>query len=225
MTIKTSLTKFSLLFCTITTLLLVGCSKENTEDSIYRFEFDFDLNNHFSIQSNGDLVETDKAYLDTNYEWAYNVIHLNDGGIGDSLVKGCWGSWSGYTQNPTASVQIRFLQTNLEDGIYQYSRTGAVNDFSIKLYRNMTWGEYINPSGTTFEGTNTILNSQTVASVWSNADDPFAVEHAEIKIENINTANTEIRYVIETVSGELIKGSYSGSLDHFKLYTPEFDCD
>ena len=34
-----------------------------------------------------------------------------------------------------------------------------------------------------------------------------------------------LRYVIETVSGDLIKGSYNGSLEHFKLWTPEVDCD
>jgi len=51
------------------------------------------------------------------------------------------------------------------------------------------------------------------------------VEYAEIKLENINTSNSEIRYVIETSNGHLIKGSFIGSLEDFKLWTPEINCD
>ena len=224
MTIKIYLTKFSLLFCIISTLLLVGCSKENREGRIYRFEFDFDLNNQYSIEGGGEIIETDRAYVDTNYEWGNNFIHLNDGEIGDSLVLGCWGNWIGYIENPSASVKIWFPQTDLEDGIYQYSRTEDLNDFSVYIERNMQWVEYITSWGT-FEGSNAILNSDIVASSWNTSNNSALVEYAEIKLENINTPNSEIRYVIETVSGHLIKGSYIGSLEKFKLWTPEIDCD
>jgi hypothetical protein len=88
----------------------------------------------------------------------------------------------------------------------------------------MIWGEYSNEWGT-FEGSNTILNSDIVASSWTTSNNLVVVEYAEIKIEHVNATNSELRYVIETVSGDLIKGSYSGSLEHFKLWTPEVDCD
>ena len=216
---------FFLTFFGILSILSAGCSNENGGDSISRFEFDFDLNDHFSIEETAELVKTDRAYIDTNYEeWAKNFIHLHDGEIGDSLVLGCWGNWSGYIQNPSASVKIWFPQTNLEDGIYQYSRTDALNDFSIRIEKNMQWGEYVSSWGT-FEGSNTILNSDVVASAWNTSNNSVVVEYAEIKLENINTSNSEIRYVIETSNGHLIKGSFIGLLEDFKLRTPEIDCD
>ena len=212
------------IFVILTALTIIGCAKENTDDSTYRFEFDFDLNNHFSIEGTGELVETNRAYIDTNYEWANNFIHLNDAEIGDTLRLGCWGNWDGYDENPSSSVKIWFPQTDLTDGVYQYSRTEDFNDFTIHIERNMTWGEYTNEWGT-IEGTNTILNSDTVASSFTIVNNLVVVEYAEIKIEHINATNSELRYVIETVSGDLIKGSYSGSLERFKLWTPEVDCD
>ena len=55
----------------ILSILSAGCSKDNTSNSTYRFEFDFDLNDHYSIEETGELVKTDRAYIDTNYEeWA-----------------------------------------------------------------------------------------------------------------------------------------------------------
>ena len=216
---------FFLTFFGILSILSAGCSNENGGDSISRFEFDFDLNDHFSIEETAELVKTNRAYIDANYEeWAKNFIHLHDGEIGDSLVLGCWGNWSGYIQNPSASVKIWFPQTNLEDGIYQYSRTDALNDFSIRIEKNMQWGEYVSSWGT-FEGSNTILNSDVVASAWNTSNNSVVVEYAEIKLENINTSNSEIRYVIETSNGHLIKGSFIGLLEDFKLRTPEIDCD
>ena len=216
---------FFLTFFGILSILSAGCSNENGGDSISRFEFDFDLNDHFSIEETAELVKTNRAYIDANYEeWAKNFIHLHDGEIGDSLVLGCWGNWSGYIQNPSASVKIWFPQTNLEDGIYQYSRTDALNDFSIRIEKNMQWGEYVSSWGT-FEGSNTILNSDVVASAWNTSNNSVVVEYAEIKLENINTSNSEIRYVIETSNGYLIKGSFTGLLEDFKLRTPEIDCD
>ncbi len=214
---------FSILII-LTTFGIMGCSKENKNDSIYRFEFDFDLNNHYLIESTGELIETDRAYTDTNYEWTNNFIHLIDGEIGDTLRLGCWGNWTGYIENPSASVKVWFPQTNLSDGVYQYSRTEDVNDFIIHIERNMTWGEHSNEWGT-IEGTNTILNSDTVASSWTVGNNLVVVEYAEIKLEHINATNSELRYVIETISGDLIKGSYNGSLERFKLWTPEIDCD
>ena len=212
------------IFIILSVLTIIGCSKENTGDSNYRFEFDFDLNNHYLIESTGELVETNRAYIDTNYEWINNFIHLNDGVIGDSLVLGCWGNWSGYIENPSASVKIWFPQTELADGVYQYARTEDVNDFIIHMERNMTWGESSNAWGT-IEGTNAILNSDTVASSFTIGNNLVVVEYAEIKVEHINATNSKLRYVVETVSGELIKGSYIGSLERFKLWTPEVDCD
>ena len=209
----------------ILSILSAGCSNENTGNSNYRFEFDFDLNNHYSIEETDELFKTDRAYIDTNYEeWAKNFIHLHDGEIGDSLELGCWGNWLGYIQNPSASVKIWFPQTNLDDGIYQYSKKDDLNDFSIRIEKNMQWGEYVNSWGT-FEGSNTILNSDVVASAWNASNNSVVVEYAEIKLENINTSNSEIRYVIETSNGHLIKGSFIGSLEDFKLSTPEINCD
>ena len=64
-----------------------------------------------------------------------------------------------------------------------------------------------------------------MASSWNTSNNLVLVEYAEIKLEHINTTNSELRYVIETVSGDLSKGSYSGSLERVKLWTPEVDCD
>ena len=212
------------IFVILTALTIIGCTKDDSSDSTCRFEFDFDLNNHFSMEGTGELVETNRAYIDTNYEWTKKFIHLIDGEIGDTLRLGCWGNWDGYVENPSASVKIWFPQTDLTDGVYQYSRTEDVNDFTIHMERNMTWGENSNALGT-IEGTNTILNSDTVASSFTIGNNLVVVEYAEIKIEHINATNSELHYVIETVSGDLIKGSYSGSLERFKLWTPEVDCD
>ena len=55
------------IFLILITLAIVGCSKDKSNDSTYRFEFDFDLNNHYLIESSGELIETDRAYTDTNY--------------------------------------------------------------------------------------------------------------------------------------------------------------
>ena len=46
-------------------------------DNEFGFEFDFDLNNHYLIESTGELIETERAYTDTNYEWTINFIHLS----------------------------------------------------------------------------------------------------------------------------------------------------
>ena len=72
------------IFLILTALTIIGCAKENSSDSNYRFEFDFDLNNHYLIESTGELIETERAYTDTNYEWTRNFIHLLDGEIGDT---------------------------------------------------------------------------------------------------------------------------------------------
>ena len=217
--------KTFLIFLTTLSLFITGCSKEyNSNNNVRQFDFNFDFNNRYKIESTGELIETNRAYIDTNYEGVINYIQLNDGEIGDSLELGCWGSWNGYLKNPNTTVKIWFPQKKLENGTYKYSRKKGFTDFAIQIKRNITWGDYLDPWGNAWP-INCITDSDILAYSSSGNNNSEIVNHAEIRIKFINTPNTEIRYIIETLDGDLIKGSYRGKLEHFILWTPEIECD
>ena len=217
--------KSFLIFFASLAFLITSCSKEyNSNDNMRQFDFNFDFNNQYKIESTGELIETHKAYIDTNYEGVNNYMHLNDGEIGDSLVLGCWSSWNGYIKNPSTTIKILFPQTKLENGTYKYSRTKRFKDFDIQIIRNITWGDYLDPWGNVWP-INCLTDSDNIAYTSTANSKSEVVNHAEIKIKFINTLNIEILYIIETFGGDLIKGSYRGKLEHFILWIPEIDCD
>ena len=202
------------------TLLFLSCSKDRTDD-VYVFEFDFNLENHFLIENSNELLETDKGYIDTNYELVSTLIHLNDGVILDSLTSSC-GNWN-YKENPSSVVKIWFPQKFIQDGTYQYSRTANINDFWITIQKNMTFGPVYQFGLMT--NSNAMLSSEDIAYCSYVNNDPYTIEYAEIKINYTNSSSSIIRYALETTNGEIIKGSYSGNLENFKRINFEGDCD
>ena len=214
--------KIDLTFLFLLLIILGSCGKKNSsEPDTYLFEFD--LNNHFSIESTGEILETDKGYIDTSFEWVSAHIHLNDGLIGDTLFTTC-GNWS-YEENPTSTVEIWFPQGSIEDGIYEFSKTASVNDFEIVIKRNLILGPSFELGNQV--SVNSIQNQELIAQGYTgfNNGSSYQVTQAFIKIDNAQSAASMIRYVIETENGELIKGSYSGNLEHFKRIHSEGDCD
>ena len=95
--------KFSNLLLLMLSIFVLSCNKEHTQDPDY-YLFDFDYNNSYYQNSNGQYVPTNKGYLmDTMY--LDNVptptanIYINDGQIGDTLISSC-GSYN-YLSNPS----------------------------------------------------------------------------------------------------------------------------
>lgn len=204
----------------IVILIVLSCSKDRTDDG-YVFEFDFDLENHFLIENSNELLETDKGYIDTNYQWVSTLIHLNDGVILDSLTSTC-GYWN-YKENPSSVVKIWFPQKFIQDGTYQYSRTANINDFWITIQKNIIFSPVYQFGF--MSNSNGISYSEDIAYCSYETGDPYSVEHAEIKIDYANSSSSIIRYVLETTNGEIIKGSYSGNLENFRRINLEGDCD
>jgi hypothetical protein len=203
-------------------LLMGSCGKNNSSDpDAYFFEFDF--NNHFSLESTGEMLQTDKGYIDTAFEWVSAHIHLSDGSIGDTLLTSC-GNWF-YEENPTSTVEIWFPQGTIEDGIYEFSKTESVNDFQIVIKRNLSFGPSFELGNQV--SINSIQNQDLIAQGYTgfNNGNSYDVTQAFIKIENTNSSASMIRYVIQTENGEMIRGSYSGNLEHFKRIQSEGDCD
>tara|TARA_Y100000385_G_scaffold168422_1_gene174410 strand:- start:1789 stop:2424 length:636 start_codon:yes stop_codon:yes gene_type:complete len=210
--------KFSNLLLLTLSIFVLSCNKEHTQDPDY-YLFDFDYNNSYYQNSNGQYVSTNKGYLmDTMY--LDNVptptanIYINDGQIGDTLISSC-GSYN-YLSNPSTSVKIWFPSSSLEDGLYNYDVNSTENDFVISIQKNMVFG----PSSG--GQPNTILESEWLA-------DPFGIvtniQNAQVKICHLNSTIPEIRYAINTIDGDTIKGSYIGSLQKFKYLPIDTDCD
>ena len=210
--------RFSLYFLLMFSIFVLSCNKENNQDPDY-YLFDFDYNNSYYQNSNGQYISTNKGYLmDTMY--LDNVptptanIYINDGQIGDTLKTSC-GSYN-YISNPTTSVKIWFPSSSLENGIYNYDANSTENDFVISIQKNMVFG----PS--TGGHPNTILESEWVADPYGMVTN---IQNAQVKICHINSTTPEIRYAISTLDGDTIKGSYIGSLQKFKYLPIDADCD
>ncbi|MDG1841209.1 MAG: hypothetical protein P8I93_02555 [Crocinitomicaceae bacterium] len=206
---------FSLFFM----VFISSCNKEkNTPPDAYLFEFEFDYNNSYYQNSNGQYISTNKGYLmDTMYMGDIPTpsanIYINDGQIGDTLISSC-GSLN-YLTNPSTSVKIWFPSSTLEDGVYNYDANATENDFVISIQKNMIFG---NSGG----HPNTLLESEWVADPYGMVTN---IQNAQVKICHINSLIPEIRYAISTIEGDTIKGSYIGSLDKFKYLPIDADCD
>ena len=212
--------KLSNLSLLILSILVLSCNKENNQDpDYYLFDFEFDYNNSYYQNSNGQYISTNNGYLmDTMYSGNVPTptanIYINDGQIGDTLITSC-GSYN-YISNPSTSVKIWFPQSSLEDGIYNYHVDSSENDFVISIQKNMVFGTDAGGHP------NTILESEWVADPYGMVTN---IKNAQVKICHINSTIPEIRYAINTTDGDTIKGSYIGSLQKFKFLPIGADCD
>ena len=212
-----------LFFSFVFIVSFVSCRK-NINDNSYLLNFS--INNAFILNHSDTFLLTNGYNSDSAENYLFQPssnIFLNDGQIGDTLLISC-GNWS-YLQNPTATVEIWFPQGSIEDGIYEFSKTASVNDFEIVIKRNLILGPSFELGNQV--SVNSIQNQELIAQGYTgfNNGSSYQVKQAFIKIDNAQSAASMIRYVIETENGELIKGSYSGNLEHFKRIHSEGDCD
>ena len=145
---------------------------------------------------------------------------LNDGQIGDTLLISC-GNWS-YIQNPTATVEIWFPYFDIENGIYNFDQTSSVNDFSISVKSNLVFDSLASNSYNIISSFNTLAISNL--NGFSNSFS-YSVNTAILKVENVDNQNNSVKYHVEMVNGNIIKGAYIGQLEKFKYRSVEGDCD
>jgi len=188
------------------------------------YVFDFELNNSYQIESSGEIIYTPNAYIDQNSDHQIgnsSITHfrLTDGLADDTLNTSC-GNWD-YINNPTTNVKIWFPFTTISDGIYDYNIDSSVNDFGIYIYKDMIFS--LNPFNPT--GDLTIIDTMTSVLSWSSNIDSNSVKSAKLKVENINETTSSVKYVINMIGGEVIKGAYNGNIKKYVFRNIEGDCD
>ena len=198
----------------------VGCRKPIPS----YYVFDFELNNSFQIESTGEIISTPNAYVDQNSDHPFvnsSITHfrLIDGLAPDTLNTSC-GIWN-YDNNPSTNVKIWFPFSTINDGIYKYYIDSSLNDFGISIDKDMVFS--VDPSNPT--GNSNILQSRVSLLSWSSNINPNTVTEAIIKVENINETISSIKYVINTMGGEVIKGAYNFNIKKYVFKSYEGDCD
>ncbi len=208
---------FLLLFIVVS----FGCNKSSTPNpDTYLFDFNFELSNSFLIESSEEFVTTNNGYLMDEFIYdnvgsAASNLFLSNGVFPDTLTTVC-GIYN-YIENPSAEVRIWFPFTTLQDGLYTYSKDSSTNDFTISIFSNMLFDSVDNSS--------LLVSRDLIASSSGAGLNPYNVDLAQIKIENSSANSAELRFVVLNNSGELIRGSYVGNLDAFKLKSSSADCD
>ena len=199
-------------------LFFVSCKKNSDNNSIL---LNFTLDNCYVI-NNSDTVLTNNAYnLDTilfGNIYETGSLVLTDGVIGDTLRVGC-SNWN-YILNPTNTVDIWFPSSILADGIYNYSKESSTNDFEVRIKNNIVF------DSTAWNRYNTIASYVGYSSINDfHTADPNEVLSAVLEIKNLENQYIEVKYHISTITKTSIKGCYLGSLEKYKFYHPESDCD
>ena len=207
-----------------------SCRKKDTlENSLSNSPsyhlFNFDYNNSYIVQSNQDTVTTENGFYQNLFAPSMfqpaepsASIWLSDGEINDTL-RTCCGSYN-YNINPTTLVRIWFPNPLLTDGIYEYNFDSVANDFYINVHNEMEFSNCWGATDTTCLISDTILaNSNGTTPSYNKVND------AIIKIENLNSNNASVKFIIHTIGGEEIKGSYLGSLKDFLFVDCYADCD
>ena len=200
--------------------LFISCRK-NINDNSYLLNFS--INNAFVLNNSDTFLLSNGYYSDSAdhevFQPSSNIL-LNDGQIGDTLLISC-GNWS-YIQNPTATVEIWFPYFDIENGIYNFDQTSSVNDFSISVKSNLVFDSLASNSYNIISSFNTLASSNL--SGFSNSFS-YSVNTAILKVENVNNQNSSVKYHVEMVNGNIIKGAYIGQLEKFKYRSVEVDCD
>ena len=200
--------------------LFISCRK-NINDNSYLLNFS--INNAFVLNNSDTFLLSNGYYSDSAdhevFQSSSNIL-LNDGQIGDTLLISC-GNWS-YTQNPTATVEIWFPYFDIENGIYNFDQTSSVNDFSISVKSNLVFDSLASNSYNIISSFNTLASSNL--NGFSNSFS-YGVNTAILKVENVDNQNSSVKYHVEMVNGNIIKGAYIGQLEKFKYRSIEGDCD
>ena len=203
-------------------VFFVCCNKTNSPNpDTYLFDFNFNAENTYISTLSADSISIPYGYLMDEYIYDLQPsqtsnIYFSNGVFPDTLVVSC-GNYN-YITNPTTVVKIWFSHTSLENGLYTYSKDSANNDFSIYIFSNMIFD-------TTFSNYSHLVSRDLIASPFYSYQYPHNVVSAQIKIDNYGTSSPEIRFALTTVSGDLIRGSYIGELESFKLKSSSADCD
>ena len=200
--------------------LFISCRK-NINDNSYLLNFS--INNAFVLNNSDTFLLSNGYYSDSAdhevFQSSSNIL-LNDGQIGDTLLISC-GNWS-YIQNPTATVEIWFPYFDIENGIYNFDQTSSVNDFSISVKSNLVFASLASNSYNIISSFNTLASSNL--SGFSNSFS-YSVNTAILKVENVDNQNSSVKYHVEMVNGNIIKGAYTSQLEKFKYRSIEGDCD
>ena len=200
--------------------LFISCRK-NINDNSYLLNFS--INNAFVLNNSDTFLLSNGYYSDSAdhevFQPSSNIL-LNDGQIGDTLLISC-GNWS-YIQNPTATVEIWFPYFDIENGIYNFDQTSSVNDFSISVKSNLVFDSLASNSYNIISSFNTLAISNL--NGFSNSFS-YSVNTAILKVENVDNQNNSVKYHVEMVNGNIIKGAYIGQLEKFKYRSIEGDCD
>lgn len=200
---------------------LFSSCRKNINDNSYLLNFS--INNAFVLNNSDTFLLSNGYYSDSvNHEVfqpSSNIL-LNDGQIGDTLLISC-GNWS-YIQNPTATVEIWFPYFDIDNGIYNFDQTSSVNDFSISVKSNLVFDSLASNSYNIISSFNTLAISNL--NCFSNSFS-YSVNTAILKVENVDNQNNSVKYHVEMVNGNIIKGAYIGQLEKFKYRSVEGDCD
>ena len=200
---------------------LFSSCRKNINDNSYLLNFS--INNAFVLNNSDTFLLSNGYYSDSvNHEVfqpSSNIL-LNDGQIGDTLLISC-GNWS-YIQNPTATVEIWFPYFDIDNGIYNFDQTSSVNDFSISVKSNLVFDSLASNSYNIISSFNTLAISNL--NCFSNSFS-YSVNTAILKVENVDNQNNSVKYHVEMVNGNIIKGAYIGQLEKFKYRSIEGDCD
>jgi hypothetical protein len=73
--------------------------------------------------------------------------------------------------------------------------------------------------------TNYLDSSNFIANSSGHNPSDNKVDNAKIKIENLNTLEVSVKFIINTMDGNIIKGSYQGNLNNFLYQVCDSDCD
>ena len=200
---------------------LFSSCRKNINDNSYLLNFS--INNAFVLNNSDTFLLSNGYYSDSAENYLFQPssnILLNDGQIGDTLLISC-GNWS-YIQNPTATIEIWFPYFDIENGIYNFDQTSSVNDFSISVKSNLIFDSLASNSYNIISSFNTLASSNL--SGFSNSFS-YSVNTAILKVENVDNLNSSVKYHVEMVNGNIIKGAYIGQLEKFKYRSIEGDCD
>ena len=213
-----------IIFTLLHVLIFTQCNKGDSinENSL---SFSFNLDNSYIIEGTLDTISTGNGYHQISYSsglsslpTATEKIWLIDGEIKDTLTTCC--SNYNFLTPPTTTVVIWFPTNTLSNGLYDYNLDSTINDFEISIKNNMEFNnDFYDSNLYQLSAENMIGSTSGFSSNYSK------ISEAEILIKNINTDSADIKYLIQTIGGFNIKGSYYGSLESFTHIDCDSDCD
>ena len=209
----------------INVFLFSSCNKSKKIESIPNENsllFTFDLNNSYVIEPTGDTIITNNGYNQISYSssvfstpYPTKKIWLTDGQINDTLSS-CCGNYN-YLTTPTTTIEIWFPNYN-SNGLYFYNIDSTVNDFEISIKNQMKF----NSLGSNTHHLDSVNN--LVSTSGNNISDN-KVSEAYLQVLNINSESTKIEFIVQTIGGHTLKGSYYGTLSNFRFIGCDADCD